>query len=45
MLADSPKNRVNVIFSRSRQEVQALFERFDVDNSRTVDFKEFLQSI
>ena len=43
MLADSPKNRVNVIFSRSRQEVQTLFERFDVDNSRTFDFKEFLQ--
>ena len=43
MLADSPKNRVDVIFSRSRQEVQNLFERFDVDNSRTFDFREFLQ--
>eukprot|EP01083_Nonionella_stella_P016819 46952_1 len=43
MLADSPKEAVNVVFSRSRKEIEALFNKFDTDNSRTFDFLEFLE--
>jgi len=43
MLADSPKKSVTVVFSRSRTEIQELFNQFDTDNSRTFDFEEFLQ--
>jgi len=43
MLADSPKDSVKVVFSRSRKEIEDLFKRFDRDNSRTFDFFEFVQ--
>ena len=43
MLADSPKQKdgIRVVFSRSRKEIEDLFNDFDTDNSRTFDFKEF----
>ena len=43
MLADSPKDSVKVVFSRSRQEIEDLFNKFDTDRSRTFDYEEFLQ--
>ena len=43
MLADSPKETVKVVFSRSRQEIEMLFTKFDTDGSRSFDYQEFLQ--
>eukprot|EP01084_Bolivina_argentea_P093975 168968_1 len=42
MLADSPSDSVKV-FSRSRNEIEELFNKFDTDKSRTFDFCEFVQ--
>jgi len=43
MLADSPKDAVTCIFSRSRKQIESLFKQFDTDNSRTFDFLEFMR--
>eukprot|EP01083_Nonionella_stella_P250267 864522_1 len=43
MLAHSPENAVNVVISRSWMEMEALFNTFDTDNSRSFDFIELLQ--